>query len=113
MKTETFVIFTGDQKPMNLKAIYAESLNPLDLTNCTEIAIRMPLASGSFQTLLLSDDEVEIVSPAVLGKFTAFIETALSDLLNVGEFQSIDVTFTIDDDVTTVRYVQALTVLQR
>lgn len=113
MKQNTFTIFQGDDKVMNLKAIYEENGDPLSLDDCTEIDIVLPNADGTFSHRLLSDDEVEITSPAVLGKFTSLIPNDISELLNVGALQSVDVVFTIGSETFTVRYYQALTVFQR
>lgn len=113
MNPTVFTIFTGDDKTMNLKAVYADSGDPLDLTDCTEISIPLPNADGTFRTLLKSLGEVQIASPEVLGKFSATITSSVSALMKVGEFQSFDVTFTIDSLKTTVGYPQALTVFQR
>ncbi len=108
-----FTIFQGDSKTMNLKALYAVSEDPLDLTDCTEIDIALPKSDGSVLHLLLSEDAVDIVSPPVLGKFTAAIDAEDSVLLNAGELQNFDVTFTIGAQVFTVRYVNALSVFER
>lgn len=113
MEQNTFTIFTGDSKTLNLKAVYKESGDPLDLTSCTEIDIALPNSDGTFKHLLLSEDEVEITSPALLGKFSAAISSEDSALLNIGVLQNIDVTFTIGGKEFTVRYYEALTVYQR
>lgn len=107
----TFTIFTRDQKAINLKAVQLCG-DPLDLTNCTEIAIALPNADGTFTTLLLSMSQVTITAPALLGKFSAVITSAVSALLNIGELQNIDVTFTISASPFTVRFYQALSVFQ-
>lgn len=110
---ETFSIFTGDQKTMSLKAAYAgPGGDPLDLSACTEIDIALPDADGSYTHLLLSATQVAITSPAILGKFTAVVTSAVSALLNVGELQNIDVTFTIGEPFT-VRFFGALSVFER
>lgn len=108
-----FTIFTGDDKTMKLKGVYAESGDPLDLTDCTEIDVALQKADGTFLHLLKSDDKVVITSPALLGKFEAAIASDESALLQVGELQSFDVTFTIASKVFTVRYVESLSVFQR
>jgi len=108
----TFTIFTGNGKTMELKAVYEDSGDPLDLTSCTEIDIALPNADGTFTHLLLSADQVAITSPALLGKFSALITPEVSALLNIGELQNVDVTFTIDAEPFTVRFYQALTVYQ-
>lgn len=115
MNPVTFVIFLGDDKTMFLKAVNAscENTDPLDLTDCTEIAIRLPNADGTFKTLLLSEDEVQIQTPEVLGKFFADIDSDVSELLNPGERQNVDVTFTIASKEFTVRFYQALSVFER
>lgn len=107
-----FTIFLGDVKAMNLKAVYGDSGDPLDLTSCTEILIALPLASGAFTALSLLGGDVTITSPANLGKFIASAAAIgeISDGLMVGELQSFDVTFTISGNPFTVRYVSALTV---
>ncbi len=113
MQKNVFTIFTGDDKTMNLKAVYEENGDPLDLTDCTEIVVALPLATGAFQQLKLSEDEVTIATPAILGKFSAPVESAVSDLLNIGELQNVDVTFTIAAKAITVRFYQALSVFER
>lgn len=109
-----FTIFTGDDKTIYLKAAQGScSGDPLDLTSCTEIDIALPNADGTFAHLLLSDDQVTIVTPSLLGKFSALIEGTVSALLNIGEFQNLDVTFTISGLEFTVRFFQALSVFER
>lgn len=112
MNQNIFTIFTGNTKTMKLKALHAGSLDPLDLTECTEIDVALPLAGGGFSHLLLSDDEVEISTPATLGKFTAAIDAEKSALLKIGELQNFEVTFTIDGEITTVKFNNALSVFQ-
>jgi hypothetical protein len=108
-----FSIFLGDEKTLKLKAISLENMDPLDLTNCTEIDIALPLAViGGFEHLKLSTGDVVISSPPVLGTFYALITSVKSALLNVGELQNIDVTFTIGSTVLTVRYANALSVFE-
>lgn len=109
----TFIIYTGDAKTMSLKALYSGSLDALDLTDCTEIDVSLPLAGGGFAHRLLSDSQVVKSSPATSGKFTVPIDAELSATLKIGELQGFDVTFTIGTDVKTVRYVAALTVFER
>ncbi len=115
MKPNTFVIFLGDDKTLYMKAINASCTNtdPLDLTDCTEIVVRLPYADGSIKELKLSEEEVEIQLPVVLGKFFADIESDVSELLNPGELQDVDVTFTIASKEFTVRFPQALSVFER
>lgn len=108
-----FTIFQGDTKTMNLKAINAQCGgvgDPLDLTACTEIAVYLPNADGTQSVRLLSLAQVTITSPAVLGKFSVLVPNTVSALLNVGELQTFDVTFTISGQVFTVPFVQALSV---
>jgi hypothetical protein len=112
MQRNTFSIFTGDDKVMNLKAVYAENGDPLDLTSCTEIIVNLPIAAGGFAHLKLSTSGVAIVTPAILGKFTATIASVVSELLNIGEFQNVDVSFTISGKIFTVRFLEALSVFQ-
>lgn len=97
---------------MPFKAIYAENGDPLDLTSCTEIDVALPNADGTFSHRLLSLGQVSILTPTLLGKFTATIPSAVSVLLNIGELQDVDVTFTIAAAPFTVRFYQALSVFQ-
>ncbi len=114
MEPNTFTIFTGDAKTMSLKAVLGSCTGgPLDRTSCTEIDISLPIADGTFTHLTLSDSKVFVTSPAILGKFTCPIDAATSALLNPGELQNFDVTFTIAAKPMTVRYFGGLTVLER
>ena len=110
-----FAIYLGDSQPLNLKALYASDLSPLDLTSCTEIDISLPNADGSFSHLLLSLDQVSIVSPPVLGGFGSPSASigSISALLNVGELQTFTVAFTISGAKQTVAYVNALSVFEQ
>lgn len=107
-----FSIFKGDAKTMMLKAVYAGTGNPLDLTSCTEIVVNLPLAIGGFLQKKLSLSQVSITSPAVLGQFTCPISAVDSATLNLGELQNVDVTFTIGSTVMTVAFQQALSVFE-
>jgi hypothetical protein len=113
-ENSVFSIFTGDAKAMNLKAVYAQSFNPLDLTSCTAISVSLPNADGSFSSLTLSSSAVSITSPAVLGNFvvSATAIGGISSLLNVGELQTFNVTFTIAGAQITVPYISSLSVFQ-
>lgn len=114
--TPTFKIYLGDSKRMYLKVINAVCQgwigDPVDLSDCTEIVINLLKADGTIAQLKFSDDDVQITDPAVLGKFSALIDADLSALLNVGEFQNVDVTFTIGSQVFTVAFQQALSVYE-
>lgn len=107
-----FKIFLGDEKTLSLRALYAGSYLPLDLTDCTEIIINLPNADGSIAQLKLSTSQVVITSPPVLGQYSALITTEVSELLNIGELQSIFVSFTINGDTMTVSYPNSLSVFQ-
>lgn len=107
-----FTIFLGDAKTMSLKAAYAETGDPVDLTSCTAIVVSLPAQAGAPLQLTLASGAVVISSPTNLGKFTAALTSVQSALLNVGELQNFDVTFTIGGNPFTVRYYQALTVLE-
>ncbi len=114
MDQKTFTIFTGDSKTMPLKAVLGSCTGgPLDLTSCTEIDVALPNADGTFSHRLLSDDQVAITVPALLGKFTCGIPDTVSSLLQPGELQNIDVTFTIASKEFTVRFFAALSVFER
>jgi hypothetical protein len=107
-----FSIFQGDNKTMPLKAVYSESGDPLDLTSCTEIVVSLPNEDGTLSTFKLSLSTVTITSPATIGKFSILVTTVISNLLNLGELQNFDVTFTISGQIFTVRYLNALSVLE-
>jgi hypothetical protein len=109
-----FSIFQGDAKPMSLKAVYADTFNPLDLTACTEIVVQLPNADGTFTALTLTGSEISITSPAVLGNYVVAAAAigAISSALNVGELQNFNVVFTIAGIQMTVPYVQSLSVFQ-
>ncbi len=110
-----FSIFKGNNKTMYLKAVSATCAgvgDPLDLSSCTEIVVNLPNADGTITQRKLSLSQVTIISPALLGKFSLVISSDISALLNVGEFQNVDVTFTISGQVFTVPFVQALSVYE-
>lgn len=107
-----FSIFQGDSKTMNLAAVYANFGGPLDLTSCTQIVITLPNADGTVSTLSLTDDEVTIGETPVLGLFSAPISSEVSAVLNPGELQNFNVTFTISGQIFTVPYVQSLSVFE-
>lgn len=109
---KVFSIFQGDSKTMNLAAIYGDTLAPLDLTDCTQINVILQNQDGTFTNLKLTNDQVDITSPPVLGQYTVPITTEVSSVLLPGELQTFDVTFTINGDIFTVRYSQALTVYE-
>lgn len=108
----TFTIFLGDSKTMYLKAVNADSGDPLDLSNVSEIDIPLVNADGTIAHLLYTDDAVVIGQPPVLGKFSAPISEEASVLLQTGTFQSIDVTFTISGEKFTVPFPRALSVYE-
>jgi hypothetical protein len=112
--SKVFTIFQGDAKVMSMALTNddADGGGPVDLTNCTQINIYLPNADGTFTALQKSTGAVVVTSPPVLGKFTANISAATSALLNVGELQNIDVTFTIGTEIFTVQYERSLSVFQ-
>lgn len=113
MQSNVFSIFTGNAKTMFLKAVNTGcNSDPLDLTSCTEIDIALPNQDGTQTHLKLSDSEVLIATPAVLGKFSASVGADVSAALAIGEFQTFDVTFTIGSEIFTVPYVNALSVFE-
>lgn len=114
MNPTTFSIFTGDDKIMYLKAMHAGcNSDPLDLTSCTEINVALPNSDGTFSHRLLSDGDVAIISPALLGKFSVTVPSDISALLQPGVEQNVDVTFTIASREFTVRFLGALSVYER
>ncbi len=109
-----FELFTGDEVTMSLKAITGGcASNPLDLTNCTEIDVALPNADGTFTHLLLTEGDVAITAPSLLGRFTAVISAEVSDVLNPGEFQNFNVIFTISGKKFTVPFFKALSVFEQ
>lgn len=110
----TFSIFLGNAKTVYLKVNSDDCCggDPVDLTACTEIDVALPKADGTLLHFLLSTNGVSISSPKNLGKFSAPISSENSALLNIGEFQDIDVTFTIAGEVFTVRFARALSVFE-
>lgn len=107
-----FSIFLGDAKTLNLAAILDNFGGPLDLTACTEIVVNLPKADGSFLVLKLSASQVIVATPTVLGRYSAAITALQSALLNVGELQTFNVTFTIGSQVFTVPYINSLSVFE-
>ncbi len=107
-----FSIFTTDKKTMPLRLAYVGTGLPFDLTSCTEIVVNLPIAGGGVTQLKLSLSQVAIVAPANLGQFTCLITAVVSALLNVGELQDVDVTFTVSAAPFTVRFYQALSVFE-
>lgn len=107
-----FTIFQGDSKIMPMKLVYAQSGNPYDLTSCSEIVVNLRNADGTIEQLKLSLSKVTITDPPVLGQFTVLIESDVSQLLNVGELQNVDVTFTVSGLPFTVQFQAALSVFQ-
>lgn len=95
---------------MFLKALYADTLDPLDLSSCTEIKVALLNADGSTTLRLLTLGQVAITPSPLLGKFSVIITSGISALLAVGELQSFDVTFTIAGSIFTVQYQNALSV---
>jgi hypothetical protein len=109
--TPVFRIFLGDASTMFLRVV-DQFYNPVDLTNCSQIVVNLLNADGSVTQLELSASQVSITSPPSIGNFSVPISSAVSALLNVGELQDVDVTFTISGQIFTVPFVQALSVLQ-
>lgn len=107
-----FQIFLGDAKSMYMRVINGGyAADPVDLTSADEIVVNLPNADGTITQLKKTTGGV-VVDTALLGKFHAVISSVASALLNVGELQDVDVTFTIGTLVFTVTYQQALSVYQ-
>lgn len=125
MNRNTFTIFLGDAQTMSLQAwnplvpqgfgvvniAQAFGLKPIDLTSVTDIAIELPNADGSTTTLLKSMSQV-VVTSAVLGQFTAAISSAVSALLNVGQFQDFTVTLTFGSAIESYKFIGCLSVFE-
>lgn len=107
---DIFSISLGDSKTMFLQAVGSQL--PLDLTYCTEIVVNLPNADGTTVQLKLSLGQVLIGLVPQLGQFQVPLSSDVSMLLNTGELQSFDVTFTIATNVNTVRFFQALSVFE-
>jgi len=109
-----FTIFLGDAKTMFLKGIDSNCFgsDPLDLTNCTEIDVALPNADGTTKHLLLSLGQVNIDGALNLGNFSVPISSAVSALLNVGQFQDFTVTFTILGEIVSTRFTGGISVFQ-
>lgn len=114
MMPAVFTIFLGDSKTMYLKVLNDTCCGggPVDLSNCSEIDVVLLNQDGTFTNRLLSTGQVTITQPPVLGQFSVAISSIISTLLNVGELQPVDVTFTISDSVFTVRFTNAISVFQ-
>lgn len=106
-----FSIFTGDAKTMPLRLAYANGL-PVDLTICTEIVCNLQNADGSITQRKLSTSQITITSPPTTGQFIVSLPSVVSALLQIGELQDFDVTFTIGGSPFTVRFYQALSVFE-
>jgi hypothetical protein len=107
-----FSMFLGDVIPLPLKAMYAQTYNPLDLTDCTEIVVSITNADGTQLQLTLTDNDVTIVGNPMLGQFVANWTSAESALFLVGPNQNIDVVFTIGSETVTIRYMNCFSVYQ-
>lgn len=108
-----FSIFRGNAKTAYFLVQNADNnFAPVDLTNCSEITVSLLASDGTVITLNLSDEDIIITQPSNLGAFSAAFSAEVSALLNVGEFQNIDVTFTILTEVFTVRYYRSLSVFE-
>lgn len=112
VNSKCFEIFLGDDKTQSLKALYDCTFTPVDLTNCTEINVQLPLALGGFTQLKLSLAQVVISSPANLGEYAVNIIPSISNLLNVGVLQDFYVTFTIGGKPFTLRYFQGVSIFE-
>jgi hypothetical protein len=109
--TPTFKIFLGDADTMYCRLVDSV-FNPIDLTNCTEITANFPNADGSYATLLLTDSDIAITDPPVLGSFSIPLTSEITSLLNVGQYQDLNITFNIGGQTFTVPYMEALSVFE-
>ena len=110
--SNVFNYYVGDTKTMTFKALFASSLSPLDLTNCTEIVVNLPNSDGTLTQLKYSLGQVTIASPTVLGQASAIVSATLWPIPNVGVGQDLDVTYTIGGNPQTVKFPAALNVFQ-
>lgn len=109
----SFPIFQGDIATVELKVAPSLIVNdPMDITDATEIVVNLLKSDGTILQLKLSTGGVVAIVEGILGKFSVLISVINSALLNVGEFQTFDVTFTIDSVVTTIPFIGALSVFQ-
>lgn len=107
-----FEMFQGDDTPLPLKAMYQNTFNPLDLTDCTEIVVNITNTDGTVQQFKLTNNDVVISGDPKLGMFVVNWTTLISANFMVGPLQNIDVAFTIDGEITTIRYYNCLSVFQ-
>jgi hypothetical protein len=109
----TFKIFRGDEKTISLLVFDTDNNGlPVDLSSATEIDLALPNADGTVKHLLLSTGDVSLTVPAILGGFSALITDVVSTLLNVGEYQNLDATITLPNEVFTVRFQGGLSVFE-
>lgn len=113
MPPKTFTIFRGDARTIFMLIQNKDQNNkPIDLTYCTEIDLALPKADGTILHLLYTASQVAIMLPALLGQISAPISKVQSALLNVGEFQNFEATFTILSETFTVRFEGGLSVFE-
>jgi hypothetical protein len=93
---EVFEIFYGDAKVFPFKAVYQGTFQPLDLSNCVNIELMLPLSSGGGYTqLMLNAGQVSIVGNPILGQGAAPISSVVSPTLQTGTLQDVFAIYTI------------------
>ena len=104
-----FIIFQGDSPTINGGLFQGQNGGylPVDLTLCTSVTLSLYNADGSVLQLAAT-----IGATPVLGQFSATITAAQSALLNVGQYQNIDVQFVFPSVTYTVQFSAALSVMQ-
>lgn len=96
--SQIFEIFQGDAKVLPLSIVYENSFLPLDLTNCKQIIVQLPLSAGGFTALTLTSGVVAIAGTSpLLGQVAVNISSAISSSLNVASLQDIFSQFIITD----------------
>lgn len=108
---KAFRIYTGDAKVMNLRFVDRYG-NPIDLTNCTEIKVIFQNADGTETALTVTNGDVIIPTPKILGNAQVSIPSDVSTVLNIGEYQDFTATLTIGGDISTVPFYEALSVFE-
>lgn len=111
VNSKCFEIFLGDDRTQSLKALYDCTLNPVDLTSCTEITVLLPLAAGGFTSgLTLTGGQVVISGDPQLGDFGVEISSVVSALLQIGALQDFYVRFVIGGKPFTLPYRQGVSI---
>lgn len=87
---QIFEIFKGNAKILPLRALFEGTFLPLNLTNCKQITVQLPLAAGGATALSLTSGVVSIGGGSpLLGQVNVAISAVVSALLAGGVAQDI------------------------